>query len=126
MDLSDLPCEILMKILGFDNSCTNLLFTDKYFFSLISLISYNIDAIALIFVHGQLDVIKYVNYLKSINDKTISCIKKFKKITKNQALIISCQYNHIEVVKYLIGMGADFEQIIIMLSDGLVKMALLK
>lgn len=106
--MDSIPNEIWVIIINFlGNHGINLFVTNKFFLSLITLSKCQLNVVNNIFKKGYLDVIKYVNFLKSIKNTIAMDQTKFGKITLNQALKKSCKHGHLDVVKYLVILGAN-------------------
>ncbi len=109
---NDIPIEIWVYICELIDDNKNYLFVaNKYFFLLLTLINKPTNVAKMLFEYGQLYFIKYVNYLKSIKSAIISDTNKFPKISIVSALCLSVHYGHLDVIKYLVGLGADLRSV---------------
>ncbi|AAV51104.1 putative ankyrin repeat protein [Acanthamoeba castellanii mimivirus] len=103
-----LPLELWVKIVDYTDEIY-LLLTNKSFFELLYLVNVKMDTIKYVVENNLSDVLKHIVELKNINhpifDKDIITLESLNKYLKK-----SCKYGLIEIVKYLIILGANIKE----------------
>lgn len=128
----NLPVEIWIRIMKFmKDSAINLVLTNTDFFKLIyfkknkfyeirevsffemqkKYVKQSITLIGYVVEKGYLDIIVYINNLKSIHDPLImDNMKIIGSISKDTALWYSCKNNNLDATKYFINKGANIDR----------------
>lgn len=100
-----LPSELWIKIAEHTQSI-DLLLTNKAFFELISMINTKLDIIEYITQNKLYDVLKYLVLLKKMEHSIFSKnIINIELLNKN--LVKNCEKGQLDIIKYLVLLGAD-------------------
>ncbi|BCS83632.1 ankyrin containing protein [Cotonvirus japonicus] len=104
-----IPWELWVCIANFSDKCDyNLFFTNKKFFSLINHYKFSKNVIEFAIRQGNLNILKYILELKHKKD-TLVGDKRFTCIGLQKCLNSSCEFGHLEVVRFLVEKGADIQ-----------------
>ncbi|AKI80641.1 putative ankyrin repeat protein [Acanthamoeba polyphaga mimivirus] len=102
-----LPVELWVKIVNYSNEIS-LLVTNKQFFELIVLVNVEVDILEYIVDIDNVDMMIYILWLKNNNhnifDKLAITINSL-----NSQLVNNCKTGNLNMVKYLIDLGADIK-----------------
>nr|AEX62272.1 putative ankyrin repeat protein [Moumouvirus Monve] len=107
--LIKIPPEVWTHIITFTGDDTiNLLLCNKYFLSLVPLIRYQKNIYKHLFKNNYLDIIKYVDYLKSIKSPITRNYFVFNYC--NDALFkMCCRLGYIDLIKYMVDRGFNIK-----------------
>ncbi|AQN68705.1 ankyrin repeat protein [Saudi moumouvirus] len=107
--LIKIPPEVWTHIITFTGDDTiNLLLCNKYFLSLVPLIRYQKNIYKHLFKNNYLDIIKYVDYLKSIKSPITRNYFVFN-YCHDRLFKMCCKLGYIDLVKYMVNRGFNIK-----------------
>ncbi len=101
-----LPPELWVQIVDYSGEIS-LLLTNTSFFELLNLVNIKMDIIEYVTDNNLIDVLKYLVLLKKLRHQIIVNKNILSVKSLNRCLIDNCKKNQLEIIKFLVSLGAD-------------------